>query len=110
MSDVTGALHHEFGGRSYTLRLTLGGIGKLQGKHGNDLGGLLTGGIQGIPPFSLMIDVVAVALEKGERMSSDEAQDVADDIITADQSVFEKLMKAAFPDPSGKRKAPKAAA
>lgn len=108
MSDVTGALHHDFGGRSYTLRLTLGGIGKLQGRHGNDLGGLLSGGIEGIPPFSLMIDIVAVALEKGERMAPDEAQDVADDIITADQSVFEKLMRAAFPGDAGKAKAPKA--
>ena len=107
MADVTGALAHEFGGRSYTLRLTLGGIAKLQGKHGNDLGGMLTGKVEGTPPFGIMIDMVAAALEKGERMPSDEAADLADDMLTADKTLVEALMKAAFPEQAGNAKAPK---
>lgn len=107
MADVTGALHHDFGGRSYTLRLTLGGIAKLQGKHGNDLGGLLTG-IEGIPPFGVMIDLLAAALEKGEGIPSDKAADLADDMLTADQGIVQRLMTAAFPASAGNAEAPKA--
>ncbi|SEN90721.1 hypothetical protein SAMN04489859_102174 [Paracoccus alcaliphilus] len=108
MADVTGALHHDFGGKTYTLRLTLGGISKLQGKYGNDLGGLLDGGIEGVPPFGMMIDIIAAALEKGERISADDAADLADDMLTADRSIMEKVMKAAFPDQVGNAQAPKA--
>lgn len=108
MADVTGALHHDFGGRGYTLRLTLGGIAKLQGRYGNDLGGLLTG-IEGTPPFGIMIDMVAAALEKGERMPAAEAADLADDMLTADKGLVERLMKAAFPETAGNGAAPKKA-
>lgn len=108
MADVTGALHHEFGGRTYALRLTLGGIAKLQGKYGNDLGGLLTGKVEGTPPFGIMIDMVAAALEKGERLPADEAADLADDMLTADKRLVEGLMKAAFPEQAGNETAPKA--
>src|SRR5690606_10942214 len=102
MADVTGALHHEFNGRGYTLRLTLGGIAKLQAKHGNDVGGLFAeGGIEGVPPFGIMIDVVAAALEKGERLPGDEAADLADDMLTADPRLVERLIAAAFPSASG---------
>lgn len=101
MADVTGALHHSHEGNGYTLRLTLGGIGKLQSRHGNDLGGILTGQMTGIPPFAIMIDMVAVSLEKGEGIGSAEALDLADDMVTADRGLFERLMKAAFPDAVG---------
>ena len=98
MADVTGALSHSFGGKQYALRLTLGGIAKLQAKHGNDLGGLLSGKVETVPPFGIMIDMIAVALEKGQKMGADEAADLADEMMTADKGVFERLMKAAFPD------------
>ena len=107
MADVTGALHHDFGGRGYTLRLTLGGIAKLQGKYGNDLQGLLTGEAAGTPPFGVMIDMVAAALEKGEGLSPGEAADLADDMLTADKRLVERLMKAAFPETVGNAAAPK---
>lgn len=107
MADVTGALHHEFAGKTYVLRLTLGGIAALQGRYGNDLGGLLTVGIQGVPPFGLMIDIVTEALRKGERMPESEARDLADDILTADQSVAMMVLTAAFPDQPGNEPAPK---
>lgn len=106
MADVTGALHEDFGGKTYTLRLTLGGIAKLQAKYGNDLGGLLSGGIEGVPPFGLMIDIVAAALEKGERISAGDAADLADDMLTADQTIMGRLMKS-FPDQVGNGQAPK---
>jgi len=108
MSDVTGALHHEFGGKAYTLRLTLGGIAKLQGRHGNDLGGILSGGVEGTPPFAVMIDTVAVALEKGEGMASEDAAELADDMLTASKTLFESLLRAAFPETAGNADAPKA--
>ena len=110
MADVTGALTHEHGGRSYRLRLTLGGIAELQGKHGNDLCGLLSGGLKKgvVPPFSVMIDLLAVSLRKGEGMARDEAYDLADDMLTSDQSVFARVMLAAFPELEGNAKAPKA--
>ena len=108
MADVTGALHHEYGGRSYTLRLSLGGIAKLQGKYGNDLCGLLTGEAEGVPPFAVMIDMVAASLEKGEGMPADEAIEVADDLLTADQGLVQRVLNAAFPAAAGNAKAPKA--
>lgn len=56
-----------------------------------------------------MIDTVAVALEKGERMPPAEAQDLADDMLTAEVALYERLMISAFPDlkKAGKTKAPK---
>lgn len=109
MADVTGAVHYEFGGKHYVLRLTLGGIGKLQGKHGNDLGGLLSGKVEGIPPFAIMVDMVAASLEKGQRMDPEMAADLADDMLTADQTLIERVLKAAFPDAKpGNANAPKA--
>lgn len=106
MADVTGALHHEFAGKTYTLRLTMAGIAALQDKHGNDLGGLLTGGTQGIPPFALLIDIVIEALVKGEKMQRDEAEELADDLLTADQTLAVRILNASFPDVSGNAKAP----
>ncbi len=113
MADVTGALAHSFGGQEYSLRLTLGGIAKLQAKHGNDLGGLLSGKVEQVPPFGIMLDMIAVSLEKGHKLAPDEAAELADEMMTADKGVFERLMKAAFPDavagnvpaPKGKAKA-----
>lgn len=119
MADVTGALAHEYDGRTYSLRLTLGGIGKLQERHGNDLGGMLSGKFDTpddapadfrapIPPFSIMVDIVAEALAKGERMGADDAADLADMMFTADQSLVSRVLKAAFPNAKpGNARAPK---
>lgn len=109
MADATGALHYEFGGKAYTLRLTFGGIAQLQARHGNDLAGLLTGNTGPIPPFAVMIDMVAVALQKGMKMPAEEAGDLADDMLTDDKGMFERLMRAAFPDAVGNVEAPKKA-
>ena len=108
MADVTGALHHSFGDKTHTLRLTLGGIANLQGRYGNDLGGLLSGKIEGTPPFRLLIDVVAEALKKGEGLSEDDAAALADDMLTADKQLVQRVLDMAFPtqDASGNAKAP----
>lgn len=105
MADVTGALHYEFGGRRYCMRLTLGGIASLQGRYGNDLAGMLSGeydvkaGQQPqIPPFEVMISILAVALGKGEGMDVEEATILADDMLTADQTVLQRVLAATFPE------------
>ncbi|WP_294932422.1 hypothetical protein [uncultured Paracoccus sp.] len=120
MADATGALHHEFDGHNYSLRLTLGGIAKLQGRHGDDLGGLLSGKYdsdegkgQKIPPFGIMIDIVAESLVKGENLPEEDARDLADDMLSADLGLFQQVLASAFPDlrkgtGQGNRKAPKA--
>lgn len=98
MADVTGALHHDFGGREYTLRLTFGVLAKLQAKHGTDLKGLLTGEVGKAPPFDVMLDAVSGALVKG---GVSDAEDLADDMLTADPELFSRLLAAAFPDAMG---------
>lgn len=105
MADVTGALHHQFGGNSYTLRLTYGVLAKLQGRHGLDLKGLLTGKAGEVPPFDVMLDVVALSLEKGQKIAAEEAADLADDMLSAEPKIFESLMAAAFPDAMGNAQA-----
>lgn len=106
MAAVTGILTHEFQGRDYALHLTLGGIAKLQGRHGNDLGGLLSGKIEGVPPFGLMIEVLSVALQRGEQMPADEADDLADLMLTKNPQLVERLMVTAFPSIAGNGQGP----
>lgn len=105
MADVTGTLHHEHGGKTYTLRLTWGVLGALQEKHGDDFLDRLDVPQGKLPPFNLLIDVAAMALAKGEGLKPDDARDLADDIITSDPEVIGRLMAAAFPDAGGNGKA-----
>jgi len=101
MADVTGALHHKFGKQVYTLRLTYGVLGKLQGLHGRDLKGLLTDP-GAIPPFDVVLDVVALSLEKGHGLPPEKAADLADEMLSADPGLVARVMATAFPDASGK--------
>lgn len=119
MADVTGALRHEFGGRTYCLRITMLGLADLQDKYGEDIGGFLSGKFDTpedgspavIPPFRIMVDMVKVALMKGENMTESEALDLADDMTTANRDLGMLAMQAAFPPekagnaPARKRKA-----
>lgn len=105
MADVTGALHHEFAGRSYCLRLTLGGIANLQGRYGNDIDGMLSGKYDAkegqrppVPPFGILIDILTEALKRGEGMEAKEAAILADDMLTADQNLIQRVLAATFPD------------
>lgn len=110
MADVTGALHHDFGGKTYTLRLTMATLGKLQGVHGNDLGGLLTGKAEGVLSFTMLVDIVAAGLQKGGGADAETSGELADEMLTADQGIVTRLMEASFPalTNAGNVKAPKA--
>ncbi len=103
MSDVTGTLRRTHAGREYELRLTFGAIAGLQADHGVDLGGLLSeDGITGVPPFGLLLDIVSAALRKGQRdMARPEADELADELLSADPQLFAALLKTAFPDQRG---------
>ena len=98
MADVTGALHHEFQGKSYTLRITMRGLAQLQDMHGADLGGLLSGGGGAIPFLAPSLDLISVALQRGEGMDKAEADDLADEMFTADRNFAQRVLAAAFPD------------
>lgn len=97
MADVTGTLHRDFGGKTYGLRLTMRDIAKLQDRHGLDLGGVLTGKSLDVIHFGLPLDVVALALMRGSKLSADDAAEISDELMTADQTIFAQLMEAVFP-------------
>jgi hypothetical protein len=116
MADVTGTVRATLGQNEYTLRLTMRGLATLQGEFGADLGGLLSGKVAegAIPDFNIMLRVVEIALAKGmPDMTADRVRDVADDLVTDDQTILERIMQAAFPDvaaAAGNVKRPKRAA
>lgn len=99
MADVTGALHHEFGGKTYTLRLTMSVLATLQGRYGDDfLSKFNAAELAKKPPFALMVDMVTLSLVKGMKMPEAQAADLADDMITARNDLAASLLAAAFPD------------
>ena len=107
MADVTGVLHHGFEGRSYKLELTMRGIATLQGLHGNDIAGFLTGRYDRqegdprppeIPPIAVMLDTISVALQKGEGLDLDDADALADRMATADRGLFAKVWATSQPE------------
>lgn len=115
MAAFTGELNVAHNGRDLTLRLTLAGLARLQDKYGPDIAGLLdeNRSDEEILPFGIMLDVISVSLQKGMRMPEDEAEELADDILSADPDVLGRLLSAAFPSaatktggrPSGKGRA-----
>jgi len=101
MADITGTLRATLGGAEYTLRLTMRGIAMLQSEFGPDLGGLLSGKFQdgAIPDFNIVLRVVEVALAKGmPDLTADRLREIADDLVTSDQTIVARIMQAAFPD------------
>ncbi|SOC11454.1 hypothetical protein SAMN05877809_105290 [Rhodobacter sp. JA431] len=97
MADVTGTCRHQFGGKSYSLRLTWGVMAKLQAEYGEDFLDRLE--IKGNAiPFALMIAIIGESLIKGEKMGKDEAYDLADDFVSSDPELIGRVVKAAFPD------------
>lgn len=109
MADVTGALHHQFKGKTYTLLLTMRGVARLQGIHGNDLGGILTG-VNAVPSFLVLLDIVAEGLRKGGDLNEADADDLADAMLTADKKLAERVLQLAFPEAAqGKAEAPEVA-
>lgn len=110
MSDVTGILHEVYGGKSYDLRLTMGGIGSLQAQYGNNIAGLLDGTAGDIPNFNALIALVSLSLQKGSGMDAEAADGLADDMLTKDVGLATRIITAAFPSASGNAKKPRKAA
>lgn len=101
MINPMGSIEVEHGGKPYTLRLTMRGIGRLQNKHGRNVAGLFDGTEGGFPDMNAVLDLVSEALQRGHGLDADKADDLADEIATADPMIVGKITKAAFPDAGG---------
>lgn len=114
MADVTGALREDFGGKTYEFKLTARVIAKLQAVHGNNVAGLLDGTAGAIPNFGAVLDLVALSLQMGSKLSDDEAEEIADAMLMQDTEIVGRIIRAAFPDVEdakpGKPRKPKGAA
>jgi hypothetical protein len=104
MTDPTGAIEVEHGGETYCLRLTMRGIARLQAKHGRNVAGMLDGTAGDMPDMAAVLDIVSEALQKGHGMKATEADDLADEIATADPLIVGSIMVAAFPSAEGNAK------
>lgn len=104
MAELTGTIHEEIGGVSYTLRLTMRGIAALQAKYGKTISGLLDGTTGDIPDFATLLELVSIALQTGESLEAAVADEVADNLLTRDAEIVGRIVAAAFPDQKpGKR-------
>lgn len=106
MKNPTGALEYAFDGETYEMRLTMRGLARLQAKHGRTLAGVLDGSAGDIPDMAVVLDIVSEALQR-TGMDAKKADDLADEIATADPEVIGAIMATAFPDTEGNAK-PKA--
>jgi hypothetical protein len=111
MENPTGVVLESFGGKDYRLKLTMRGIAELQKKYGKSIGGLLDGTAGDIPDFNPLIDLVSLALQRGEKMKPEDADEIADNMLTADKEIIGRIIAAAFPEavPGKKTKGPRAA-
>lgn len=98
MIDPTGAVEIEFGGKTLSLRLTMRGIARLQAKHGRNLAGMLDGTAGDVPDMGAVLDLVSEALQKGSGLKAPEADDLADELATADPLIVGRIIGGAFPD------------
>lgn len=108
MADVTGTVRASHDGKTYALRLTMRSFAELQARHGANVAGLLDGTAGAVPSFAALIDVVSLALQRGEGMAADEADRLADELFTADARLVERLIAASFPDQVGNGQTTKA--
>jgi len=95
MAQVMGELDATVGDVTYRLRLTMRGIAQLQDEYGLDLEPILGIKEGHMPNFGACLRVVEIALQ---RYHADAGVDAADDILSADMSVFGRLISVAFPD------------
>lgn len=98
MADVTGAVHRDIGGTSYSFRLTNGALAQLQAEFGADLGGLLTGK-SAVPDFRVLLRVAVLALMRGTAgIAEDKATAIVDDLSPGVLApLIEAVIEAAFP-------------
>lgn len=114
MADITGTVRARHDGRVYEMRLTMRSLAVLQDKHGDNIAGLLDGSAGSTPNLTALIDMVSLALQKGSGMAASDADDVADELLTADVGIIEKVIRATFPNATvegarGNGRKPKAA-
>lgn len=103
MKNPTGALEYDFNGETYELRLTMRGLARLQAKHGRTLGGILDGTAGSIPDMAVVLDIVSEGLQR-TGMKADKADELADELATADPEIVGAIMATAFPDAEGNAK------
>lgn len=101
MTDPTGAVEVELGGETYSLRLTMRGIARLQAKHGRNLAGMLDGTAGDVPDMEAVLDLVSEALQRGHGLPAKEADDIADELATANPMIVGTILAGAFPDAEG---------
>jgi secreted protein with Ig-like and vWFA domain len=104
MKNPTGSLEYEFGGESHEMRLTMRGIARLQAKHGRTLAGVLDGTVGDIPDMAVVLDIISESLQRAG-MDAAKADDLADEIATADPAIIGSILQTAFPDTEGNGKA-----
>tara|TARA_R110000851_G_scaffold110994_2_gene233925 strand:- start:4323 stop:4655 length:333 start_codon:yes stop_codon:yes gene_type:complete len=110
MAEPTGTIHESFGGKDYALQLTFRGIATLQEKYGNNIAGLLDNTAGDIPAFAPLLDLVSLALQKGSKLSAEDADEVSESMLTADTEIVGRIIGASFPEkkrvkPRGKKAA-----
>lgn len=108
MAAVTGTLTYKHGDAEYRMALTMLGLADLQDRHGMDIGGILSDTPPALPPFRVIVDIVATALMKGESLGAEEATSLADDMLAGDKQLWQRVWNTAFPPPvaSGNAQAP----
>lgn len=106
MAAVTGTLTHKHGDAEYRMALTMLGLADLQDRFGMDIGGILSDTPPALPPFRVIVEIVAAGLMRGEGMDRDEALPLADEMTTADKLLWQRVWNTSFPAPSGNADAP----
>ena len=95
-ANPSGKLTVAHGGRDYALRLTWAGMADLQDRHPEAIGAMLSGR-DVVPSLRFALDAVSAAIQKGEGLGRPEADEIADEMLTADPTVMTRLLAAAFP-------------
>lgn len=98
MAEIIGQVLAEFEGKTYTLRLTNRKIALLQSEFGRDfMAGLQVDTDKGeMPDFGICLRVIELSL--GNQIEGADT-DLADELMSADQSLIGKVFAAAFPSP-----------
>ena len=106
MAAVTGTLTHKHGDAEYRMALTMLGLADLQDRFGMDIGGILSDTPPALPPFRVIVEIVAAGLMRGEGMDRDEALPLADEMTTADKLLWQRVWNTSFPPPAEPGNAP----
>jgi len=101
-----GTVTTDIGGKSYDLQLSFRAIARLQAKHGRNVAGLLDGTAGDIPDMAAVLDVLSEAIQRGSGVEASVADDLADELMSANSAILGPVLLTAFPDaPGGNGKA-----